>query len=370
MENKVIWVRSEKVMKQIFVFGCGQLFCEKQKALLEEYEIVGIYDNYKSGEYKLENGKIVPIVSPAKEVINEYPIVIMKVDFFEIWNQLRGFGIESELVIFPYRIEPLCGIERQLFSNGETLEIQDNAINYHDQWGHTYSVCDIRAFNDLLKIQERQFIDGKEMIQVCPIQPLNRTFGFSRGTPIDRYYIEKFLKEEKDCIRGKVLEVAEDTYTRKYGTDVTESLMLHVSSEEPRFVKGNFETGEGISTETMDCIILTQVLPFMFDCNAAIFNIYRMLKPGGRCLITVNGISQISRYDMERWGHYWQFTDLSLRKLLEREVPKDKIQVRTYGNVKAATAMLYGMAAEELRQQELDYIDEDYQISICAVIWK
>lgn len=357
-------------MKSIFVFGCGQLFGKKQKTLLEEYEIVGIYDNYKTGEYKLENGRKVPIMQPSKEVINKYPVVIMREDFFEIWNQLYRLGIDSELVIFPYMIEPLCGMEEQLFSHDEALEIRDAAISYHDQWGKYTVVHEFKDFTNLLKIRERHLIDSEAIVKACSIQPLNRTFGFSRGTPIDRYYIEKFLDEEKEYIKGRVLEVAEDTYTRKYGTAVSDSFMLHVSSEDPRFIKGNFETGEGIEKETMDCMILTQVLPSIFDCNAAVYNIYRMLAPGGRCLITVSGIAQISRYDMDRWGDYWQFTDLSLRKLLEREVPKDKIQIKTYGNVKAATAMLYGVAAEELSQEELDYMDEDYQVSICAVIWK
>jgi hypothetical protein len=34
------------------------------------------------------------------------------------------------------------------------------------------------------------------------------------------------------------------------------------------------------------------------------------LKPGGVLLATVSGISQISRYDMYRWGDYWRFTTL------------------------------------------------------------
>jgi len=370
MENDVILLRAENEMKQIFVFGCGELFCKKQKSILKKYEIIGIYDNFKTGEYRLENGKTVPVILPDKKTINKYPVAIMKVDFFQIWNQLLELGMEPELVVFPYRIEPLYGIEKQLFSSGETLEAQGSVLIYHDKWGDTYTIDNITDFDNLIKIQERHLIDGMAILQACPMYPLNRVFGFSRGTPIDRYYIEKFLNEKRECIRGKVLEVAEDTYTRKYGTNVTEFFMLHVSSEAPGFIKGNFETGEGIEAETMDCIILTQVLPFIFYCSAAIFNIYRMLKPGGSCLITVNGISQISRYDMERWGHYWQFTDLSLRRLLEREVPKDKVQIKTYGNVKSATAMLYGMASEELSQKELDDVDDDYQVSICAVIWK
>lgn len=47
--------------------------------------------------------------------------------------------------------------------------------------------------------------------------PISSDFGFSRGTPIDRYYIEKFLRNHKDAVKGNLLEVADDGYIRKYG---------------------------------------------------------------------------------------------------------------------------------------------------------
>src|SRR5262245_54268962 len=44
------------------------------------------------------------------------------------------------------------------------------------------------------------------------LSPVSRTFGFDRGLPIDRYYIESFLAEHALDIRGRTLEVADNAY--------------------------------------------------------------------------------------------------------------------------------------------------------------
>jgi hypothetical protein len=49
--------------------------------------------------------------------------------------------------------------------------------------------------------------------------PTSRVFGIDRGLPINRYYIEKFLARHAADIRGRVLEVADNAYTRKFGGD-------------------------------------------------------------------------------------------------------------------------------------------------------
>ena len=49
------------------------------------------------------------------------------------------------------------------------------------------------------------------------LEPLSRRFGLSRGLPIDRYYIEKFLEKNHRDIRGRVLEIADRNYTVKFG---------------------------------------------------------------------------------------------------------------------------------------------------------
>ena len=87
-------------------------------------------------------------------------------------------------------------------------------------------------------------------------------------------------------------------------------------------------------------------------------------------MITVPGISQISRWDMNEWGQYWSFTDLSLRRLLEEVVPPENVKVKAFGNVKVAACFLYGLAQHEISQAELDYHDPDFQLNICGVAQK
>jgi len=114
----------------------------------------------------------------------------------------------------------------------------------------------------------------------------------------------------------------------------------------------------------IDCFILTQTLNFVYDFKSAIKGIYYMLKKEGVALVTVAGISQISRYDMDRWGDYWRFTDLSMKKTFEEVFDIGNVEVETYGNALTATAFLQGICAQELTNEELFYKDKDYQVTI------
>src|SRR5215210_988934 len=49
------------------------------------------------------------------------------------------------------------------------------------------------------------------------LEPLTRSFGYDRGQPIDRYYIEKFLSQYAGDISGRVVEIGDDRYTRQFG---------------------------------------------------------------------------------------------------------------------------------------------------------
>jgi len=203
------------------------------------------------------------------------------------------------------------------------------------------------------------------------VRPVSRRFGLDRGEAIDRYYIEKFLHENRDLIKGVVLEVAGRKYTQKFGGEkVEQSLVLHTIPQKNVDIVGNLETGEGIPESRVDCFILTQTLLCIFDVFSAARNAVKVLKPGGVLLITVPGITQISRFDYERWGQYWSFTDQSLRKLFEKVATPGNIDIKTYGNVKTAAAFLYGLALHEIEKEDLDYNDNDYQLVISAAVRK
>lgn len=198
------------------------------------------------------------------------------------------------------------------------------------------------------------------------LTPISRVFGIDRGKPIDRCYIEAFLSAHSSDIRGRVLEIGDRGYTVKFGgKHVACSEVLHVKPGNPQATLiGDLESGQGIPQASFDCMILTQTFPFIYDVSAAVANCYAALKPDGVLLVTCPGISQISRYDMDRWGDYWRFTSLSARRLLETVFVEENMTVRTYGNVLVACAFLQGLAAEELTSEELDYHDPDYEVLI------
>lgn len=196
--------------------------------------------------------------------------------------------------------------------------------------------------------------------------PVSRVFGLDRGQAVDRFYIEQFLRSRRAQIRGVVLEIGSDHYTKCFGgTQVVRSEVLHAVAGNPKAtLVGDLQTGQGIPTESFDCIILTQTLQFIYDMPSAVRTLHRSLRPGGVILATGTGISQISRYDMDRWGEYWRFTSLSARRMFEDVFGQGTVSVNSYGNVLAATALLQGIAASELKPSELDVVDKDYEVVI------
>ena len=203
------------------------------------------------------------------------------------------------------------------------------------------------------------------------IQPISRVFGLDRGTPIDRYYIEQFLRRHSNLIQGRVLEISENTYTRKFGTIVTSSEILHYDRSNSRAtIIGDLTKPASLPISCIDCFICTQTLNFIFNVKNAVQGIYQLLSPNGVALITVAGISQISRYDMDRWGDYWRFTTRSASQLFTEVFGEQQVKVESRGNVLSSVAFLEGIVSEELTKEELEYQDEDYQMLVTVVATK
>lgn len=206
-------------------------------------------------------------------------------------------------------------------------------------------------------------VDLGRLDRVYPISPL---FGYDRGQPIDRYYIENFLMQHKRDIRGSVLEIGDDTYTRRFGKDrITRCDILHAVEGNPSAtIVADLTRADNIPSATFDCILMTQTLQFIYDLPAAVGHLYRILKPEGILLATFPGISQISRYDMDRWGDFWRFTTLSAQHLFEDTFSAGNVEVQAYGNVLTAVAFLHGLSVEDLKPESLKYQDPDYQVLI------
>lgn len=202
-------------------------------------------------------------------------------------------------------------------------------------------------------------------------KPASALFGLDRGTPIDRYYIEKFLADKSDLIQGRVLEIAESLYSKRFGGDSVESFeILHATSQSREAtIVGDLTDITTLPESSIDCFICTQTFNFIFDVQKAVQGACYLLKPGGVLLATVAGISQISRHDMNLWGDYWRFTTASIGKLFEPHFAE--VEVKTFGNVLAATAFLQGIVVEDLPEPSLlNDVDDDYQLIIAVVARK
>lgn len=215
--------------------------------------------------------------------------------------------------------------------------------------------------------------------QSCPpaadvraLSPVSRVFGFDRGTPIDRHYIEKFLLGHAPLITGAVLEVGGLNYTRMFAPAALgcARILDYRSPPDGSTVVADLSNPDECPAEIADCFVCTHTFNFIFDVNAAARSAWKLLKPGGTLLATVAAITQISRYDSERWGDYWRFTPDSVRQIFQPVFGSD-LQIESFGNLAAAIALLRGEAAEDLSDLSLlDHSDPDYPVVIAIVARK
>ena len=197
------------------------------------------------------------------------------------------------------------------------------------------------------------------------LTPISREWGFDRGLAIDRYYIEGFLSRHANDIRGRVLEIEDDVYTRKFGGGAVNSTdILHVDANNPRAtIVADLSDAGRIRSDLFDCAIVTQTLQYIYEVRAAVAALYRILKPGGILLATFPGITRISQQEWrESW--YWLFTSTSAKRLFGDVFGPENIDVQAHGNVLTAVGFLHGLAKEELLPSELDYRDPDYEVIV------
>jgi hypothetical protein len=192
---------------------------------------------------------------------------------------------------------------------------------------------------------------------------VSRVFGLDRGTSIDRYWIESFLERNGSQEAGKGVEVDSVRYLKRFFPNCQPHRLQLKDTGAPDCVVCNLEVDDPALHETFDIFVATQVFNFVFETRAALRHSALMLKPGGVLLGSVAAITQVSRYDADRWGHYYSFTPQSWSRLLG-EVFRN-VHVESYGNVDSACAFLNGLCAEDLSAEMLERQDQDYPVVLC-----
>jgi SAM-dependent methyltransferase len=180
-------------------------------------------------------------------------------------------------------------------------------------------------------------------------RPISRSFGFDRGAPVDRHFVDRFLTTYVSDVFGRTLEIGDDSYTARYGgTRTTHRDILHVDASNPRAtIVGDLAGAAELPADAFHCAVITQTLHLIQDVRSALVTLHRSLRPGGVLLATVPGVSQISQ---DEWAAtwYWGFTARSLRRLAESVFGADAVVVEPFGSPAATVAFLHGVAAEEV----------------------
>jgi SAM-dependent methyltransferase len=224
------------------------------------------------------------------------------------------------------------------------------------------------ALRSPLRPLRRAYVDWRErrppkLGDLRRLTPIDPNWGFERGMPIDRFYVERFLGAHAGDIRGRVLEIGAPDYTRRFGTGVERVDVLHAREGNPEAtIVADLTDAPHVPSDAFDCAIVPQTLQYVYDVRAALATLERVLAPGGVLLATVPGITRISAIDDELWGEWWHYTARSARRLAEEAFGEGAVRVETYGNVLAAAGFLYGLAASDLDEEELAATDPLYEV--------
>jgi SAM-dependent methyltransferase len=200
-------------------------------------------------------------------------------------------------------------------------------------------------------------------------KPFSDCYGWDRGQPVDRMYIERFLERMSHRIRGDVLEVRSSDYTRRFGAADHRSHVLDIdASNRAATIIGDLCDPRTLAPASYDCVILTQTLQFLSAPDAAIASLYDSLRSGGTMLITVPCAARIDPEAPE--SDYRRWTPAGLRQMVGRQCERAAIEVEGGGNLIAALVAMLGCAVQDLRRQDLAVDDPVFPIIACAAVTK
>jgi glycosyltransferase involved in cell wall biosynthesis/SAM-dependent methyltransferase len=196
------------------------------------------------------------------------------------------------------------------------------------------------------------------------VEPLSYLWGGDRGPPIFAHYIDEFLQECADDIRGHCLVIYNEQYRPVAWEHRAERLdTFHVQNSNPQAtIVGELTGRNNLASDCFDCVVCTHALQSIADVGKAVTELYRILKPGGVLLVAV---PLFGMYD-PRIMECWRFTDLGLEYLLTEEFGAGNVIMRSYGNSVTAAGQLRGLTADEYTHAELNIHDPRFAVEVCG----
>lgn len=197
-------------------------------------------------------------------------------------------------------------------------------------------------------------------------EPVCPEWGLSRGTPIDRFYIERFVAEHGSVITGDVMEMADDGLVRRFGTSARAHVVDVDAGNPHATIVADLCVPGSLPAAAFDAVVLTQTLQYLRDLPAALANLAHAVRPSGTVLITVPALGPL---DPDWLGELslWRWTPNGLMQTLADGLPGWSCHVRGAGNVLACIGFLAGASVEDLTERELLHHDPRNPLIATAV---
>lgn len=191
------------------------------------------------------------------------------------------------------------------------------------------------------------------------------SYGFSRGTPIDRFYLEQFTSTITSNVTGRVLEIGGRKDNRRaYGFEhADEYITVDSDRNSGADIIADVHDKASFQPNTFDSIVIFNVLEHCLAPATIVANIHEWLRFGGQVFCEVPNAQRIHRDPRD----YWRILPDALEGLFSKY---RSTRITTYGNLYAVIASYCGLAAEELAFSDLIRHTPDYPVISCAIAIK
>ena len=180
--------------------------------------------------------------------------------------------------------------------------------------------------------------------------PFSKNFGSERGTPVDRFYLHRFLAANCGDITGNVLEIQASGYTKRYGRNVRLSHSIDINpAHGATFTCDLAEAARWIPPASYDCFLLPNTLQHLRDLETCLKAALTVVKPGGVILASAAGFIPL----IPDGPDYWRLSAAGWHELTARVWKDSEVQIESHGNCLAVAAATMGLAWEEFREDEL-----------------
>jgi len=149
---------------------------------------------------------------------------------------------------------------------------------------------------DKKRIYQKTREDHKQLI--CRKSPINRIKRQTLENLIRHHFQKNFLVLDAGCRDGTTLSPALKNGLASIGLDINRSDCSHYKKRYKRpCVQGNIEAMP-FKNEALDAVILVEVIEHLFNPLQGIEEITRILKPGGRLVLSTDNRNRIGLMDL------------------------------------------------------------------------